>query len=77
MNKNHMIYFDKDDILHFAISDEAETASVEISPDITAEMNAAGELIGIEILNASKFLRDTVLNSVQARVLELSGEKSA
>ena len=76
MNKGRMTYFEKDDILHLAISDESETGSVEVSPDITAEMNAAGELIGIEILNASRFLRDTVLDSVQARVLELAEAKS-
>jgi len=76
MNKGRMTYFEKDDILHLAISDESETGSVEVSPDITAEMNAAGELIGIEILNASRFLRDTVLDSVQARMLELAETKS-
>ncbi|MBU4212976.1 MAG: DUF2283 domain-containing protein [Kiritimatiellae bacterium] len=75
MNKGRMTYFEKDDILHLAISDESETGSVEVSPDITAEMNAAGELIGIEILNASRFLRDTVLDSVQARMLELAEAK--
>jgi uncharacterized protein YuzE len=71
-----MAYFEKDDVLHFAISHESETGSVEISPDITAELNAKGELIGIEILNASRFLRDTVLDSVQARVLELAEAKA-
>ena len=76
MNKGRMTYFEKDDILHFAISDESETGSVEVSPDITAEMNANDKLIGIEILNASRFLRDTVLDSVQARMLELTEAKS-
>lgn len=50
MNKAHMAYFEKDDVLHLAISDEPETGSIEISPNITAEINAKGELIGIEIL---------------------------
>ena len=54
MNKGHMAYFEKDDVLHFAISDEPEAGSVEVSPGITAELNAKGELIGIEILNASR-----------------------
>ncbi|MBI3986482.1 MAG: DUF2283 domain-containing protein [Lentisphaerae bacterium] len=76
MSKGRMTYFDKDDVLHFAISEEPEAGSVEISPDITAELNAKGELIGIEILNASRFLRDTVLDSVQARMLELAEAKS-
>ena len=77
MSKGHMAYFEKDDVLHFAISDEPEAGSVEVSPDITAELNAKGELIGIEILNASRFLRDTVLDSVQGRMLELAEAKGA
>ena len=36
-----------------------------------AELNEKGELIGIEILNASAFLRDSILESVQAKVLQL------
>lgn len=76
MSQGHMTYFEKDDVLHFAISDEPEAGSVEVSPDITAELNAEGELIGIEILNASRFLRDTVLDSVQSRVLELAESKA-
>jgi len=41
-----MSYFDKDDVLHLAISDEPEAGSVEVSPSITAELNAEGKLIG-------------------------------
>jgi uncharacterized protein YuzE len=59
-----LTYFEKDDVLHLAISDEAEVGSVEVSPNITAELNAEGELIGIEILGASNFIRDSVLESV-------------
>ena len=77
MSKPHMTYFEKDDVLHLAISDEAEVGSVEVSPNITAELNAAGELIGIEILGASNFIRDSVLESVQARVLDLAEAPSA
>ena len=77
MRKPRMAYFEKDDILHLAISDEPETGSVEVSPNITAELNAKGELIGIEILGASTFIRDSVLDSVQARVLDLVEAKTA
>ncbi len=77
MSKTHMAYFEKDDVLHFAISNEQEAGSVEVSPDVTAELNAKGELIGIEILNASRFLRDTVLDTVQARMLDLAEAKTA
>ena len=65
-----MIYFENEDILHLAISDESEASSVEIEPNITAELNAAGELIGIEILNATAFLRDSIMESVQFKMLQ-------
>ena len=71
-----MVYFEKDDVLHLAVSDEPEAGSIEINPNITAEINAKGELIGIEILNASAFIRDSVLESVQARMLHLSNVKT-
>jgi uncharacterized protein YuzE len=77
MNKTRMSYFENDDILHLSISDESEAGSVEVSPNITAELNAEGELIGIEILNASTFIRDSVLDSVQAKMLDLSKAKTA
>lgn len=77
MNKTRMAYFEKDDVLHFVISDEPEAGSVEVSPNITAELNAKGELIGIEILNASIFIRDAVLDSVQAKVLNLPEARTA
>ena len=72
MSKTRMMYFEKDDVLHLAISDEPEAGSVELSPNITAELNDKGEMIGIEILEASRFIRDSIMESVQARVLRVS-----
>ena len=72
MNKLRMMYF----ALHLALSDEAETGSVELGPDITVELNERNELIGIEILNASAFMRDLVLESVQAKMLQLPAVRS-
>ncbi len=76
MSKTQMAYFEEADVLHLAISDEPEAGSVELSPNITAELNEAGELIGIEILNASAFVRDSLLESAQARMLKLSATKT-
>ncbi|MDE0688260.1 MAG: DUF2283 domain-containing protein [Candidatus Poribacteria bacterium] len=67
-----MTYSEKEDILHLVISDEPESASVELSPNITAELNEDGELIGIEILNASAFIQDIVLDTNLAKRLSLS-----
>ncbi len=72
MSKPQMSYFEQEDIIHVCISDEIETSSVELTPNITAELNEKGELIGIEILNASSYIRDAVLETAQARMLGLS-----
>ena len=66
-----MNYFKKEDILHLVISDEKEAGSVELSPNITAELNEKGELIGIEIIEASSFICDSILEAVQAKMLNL------
>ncbi len=71
MNKPRMVYFEAEDVLHLTITDEPEAQSLELSPNITAELNAQNELIGVEILNASTFMRDAVLESIQARMVRL------
>jgi uncharacterized protein YuzE len=71
MSKTRMMYFEKDDVLHLAISDELEAGSVELGPNITVELNDKGEMIGIEILEASRFIRDSIMESVQAKVLRI------
>ena len=60
MSKPKMTYFEENDTLHLIISEEDEAASVELSPNVTAELNDKGELIGIEILDASTFMRDSI-----------------
>jgi len=77
MNKIKLVYFEKEDVLHLAISDDPESGSLELSPNITAELNDKGELIGIEILNASTFIRDSILESVQAKMLRFSNVQTA
>ena len=72
MNKPKMTYFEQEDILHLMISDEPESDSIELSPNITAELNGNGELIGIEILNASAFIQDTILDANFAKGLSLA-----
>jgi len=77
MNKTQLRYFEPEDVLHLVVSEEPEAGSVEISPNVTAELNAKGELIGIEITHASSFLRDTIMDSVQAKMLNLPKAESA
>lgn len=77
MNKIKMTYFNKEDILYLEISDEPEAGSIELGNNITAELNDKGELIGIEILKASDFIHDSVLESIQAKVLQLDKAQTA
>jgi uncharacterized protein YuzE len=72
MKKPKMYYLEQEDILHLVIAEEEEASSVELSPNATAELNEKGELIGIEILHASTFVRDVILDGVQARLLNLT-----
>jgi uncharacterized protein YuzE len=67
-----MRYFEEEDILHLVISNEVEASSIELGPNITAELNEDGELIGVEILNASSFLRDSIMESIQFKMLQTS-----
>ena len=76
MNKPSMTYFQNTDIIHIAITEEDEVDSVELSPDMTAELNEHGEIIGIEIVNASAFLRDYILESAQVKFLNIMRQKT-
>jgi uncharacterized protein YuzE len=77
MNKPKMTYFEENDVLHLVISEENEVGSVELSPNITAELNDKGDLIGLEILNASTYIRDSILETAQAKVLSISSSQNA
>jgi uncharacterized protein YuzE len=72
MKKPKLVYFDQEDILHLLLADGEEANSVELSPTITAELNAQGEVIGIEVLQASTFVCETLLELVHAHRLKLS-----
>lgn len=66
-----MRYFEKEDVLHIVVGDGEEARSVELSPNITVELDSDNQMIGVEILNASAFLRDAVLDSVHAKTLQM------
>ena len=76
MSKPRLAYFEKEDVLHLVLGEGPEAQSVELSPNITVELNDKGELIGIEILKASSFLRDTIMESVQAKLLAVGSAGS-
>ena len=70
MSNLRLTYFEESDILHLLISNEEEAGSVELAPNVTAELNEKGELIGLEILEASRFVRDSIFEVAQAKMLK-------
>ncbi|MBS4052848.1 MAG: DUF2283 domain-containing protein [Methylomonas sp.] len=77
MSNPKMHYFPEQDVIHIAIGAGEEFESVELSPNITAELDAEGDLIGVEILKASLFIRDFVLETTQAKLLQLQQGRHA
>jgi len=58
MNKKPIINYDsKSDILYIVAKKGKEEEFVEIAPGINVELDDRGQVIGIEILNASKYLK--------------------
>ena len=53
MNKPHMVYFEKEDILHLTISEGPEARSAEVSPNITIELNDEHVPVSVEGLMAT------------------------
>ena len=52
-------YDDKEDILYLAKEGE-EQEVIELSPGVNVELDSSGELIGIELFNASSLLKDVI-----------------
>ena len=67
-----MTYFDTEDILYLLYSEGPQSFSLELTPDITADLNENGNLIGIEILNASSFIEDVILEGKLGKELTLA-----
>lgn len=59
-NKSVVNYDAKADVLYIVAKKAKEEEYVEIAPGINVELDDKGEVIGIEILNASKIFRPVV-----------------
>lgn len=56
-NSKNKIYYDKKtDVLWFMIKSGPEEEHKEVAPGVSVELGKNGELLGIEILGASKVL---------------------
>jgi uncharacterized protein YuzE len=75
MKKSQLRYFEQDDVLHLTVAEGKGRQSVEVWPNVMLEWNAEGDVIGIEILDATRFIRDFILESAQAKMPSL-GNKS-
>ncbi len=59
-NKEKVYYDERSDALWLLVKKGVEYEHKEISPGISIELGKNGELLGIEILNASKILREKI-----------------
>lgn len=58
INKKERIFYDKkSDALWFVIKSGEEEEHREIAPGVSLELGKRGELLGIEILNASQVVK--------------------
>ena len=58
MSKKPLVNYDSaSDVLYIVTRKGVEEESVEVAPGINVELNDIGEVIGVEILNASNFFK--------------------
>ena len=53
-----VVYFKQEDILHIMAADGPDVRSIELGPDMTLELDDNGQILGVEILNASQYVPD-------------------
>jgi uncharacterized protein YuzE len=58
--KNFRVFYDeKEDILYLAKQGQEEEV-MEVAPGVNLEFDKGGQLIGVELLNASTLLKDVI-----------------
>ena len=72
MMKPKMTYFENEDILYLVITEEDEANSVELSRNITVELSENGEVIGIEIVNATVYIGNSTREVIRANLPNLN-----
>lgn len=63
-------YYEDCDVLYFFLKKGEERESIEVAPGVTLELNDKKEIIGIEILDASKFLKTFVMTNFKKQLQE-------
>ncbi len=59
MAKFKVFYDEKEDVLYLAKEGQEEEV-VEIAPGVNVELDASGELIGVELFKASSLFKDVI-----------------
>ncbi|MBI3290241.1 DUF2283 domain-containing protein [Candidatus Microgenomates bacterium] len=67
MKKQKIFYDKKSDALWLLIKDGTEYDHKEVAPGVNVELGKKGELLGIEILNASKVLARKLVKSTNGK----------
>jgi len=67
MKDFRVFYDEKEDILYLGKEGQEEEI-VELAPGINVELDGSGELIGVELFNASTLLKD-VIKPMEKRIL--------
>jgi len=60
MNKPTVHFDPQSDVLYFLVQDGEEERFVEVAEGVNVELDQEGQLLGVEILNASRFLRGAI-----------------
>ncbi|OGD87300.1 hypothetical protein A2164_04060 [Candidatus Curtissbacteria bacterium RBG_13_35_7] len=69
------IYYDKkSDALWLLIKSGVEEEVKEVSPGINVELGNNGELLGIEILNASQVLSEKISKKIHPQISPISAQ---
>ena len=71
----YLAYFRQGDVIHLVTSEEPESRSVELSPNITLELNKKDQMIGLEILQASS-VRTHYYHATDSAYIEVSSKPS-
>ena len=64
-------YFEDSDVLYYLISEDEEEEAIELAPGVTVELNQEKEIIGIEILDASRFMNTFVVENFQQKLASI------
>ena len=69
--KNIVRYDAESDVLYFGMRSGLEEEVIEIAEGVNAEIDKKGNVIGVEVLNASKILRP-VAKSLKSKIFQVA-----